>query len=89
MAIRILCDIVLFASLFFLAWYWTAILAVIFIVIFPNFFEGIAAAFIFDFINSVPNAGLIGRFGIITALVLVLFFAANILRRRLRIFEHF
>lgn len=88
MVIRILCDIVLFASLFFLAWHWTAILAVIFIIIFPNFFEGIAAAFIFDFINSVPNAVFTGRLGIITALALILFFAANILRKRLRIFEH-
>lgn len=86
---RILCDILLSASLFFLAWYWIAILAVIFIIIFPNFWEGIIAAFIFDFINSISGARFFGRFGIITASALVLFFVANVLKRRLRIFEHF
>ncbi|MBU4223637.1 hypothetical protein KJ934_00140 [Patescibacteria group bacterium] len=85
MAKRIICDIALLASVFLLNWYWTAILAVVFMILFRYFWEGAIAVFILDYIYSIPGSHLCGRFGIITVFSIVLVLAIENLKSRIRI----
>lgn len=84
---RIIADVLLFSSLFILPWQWTAVLAVIFIILFGNFWEAVLAGFILDAFYSVPNTKIYGRFGVFTAIALVLVLASKILRKKIRLFS--
>jgi signal transduction histidine kinase len=81
---RIIADIVLFFSLFFLAWYWTAILAVIFIILFRWFWEGVVAAVFLDALYSIPEAKIYAHFGIFTASSLVLMLIMENIKTKIR-----
>ncbi len=83
---RVIADIALFASLFFNPWHWTAILAVMFMILFRRYWEGALAVFFLDALYSVPSAGIYGRFGIFTASSLILLLIFEILKKKLRYF---
>lgn len=83
---RVLCDIVLFGSLFLSPWYWTVILAAVFIILFPKFWEGLVAAFFIDSFYSISSAGFYARFGIFTAVALVILLLFGIIRNKIRFF---
>jgi hypothetical protein len=83
---RILADIFLFAGLFFAPWYWMVILAVIFMILFRRYWEGVVAAFFLDALYSVPNSGLYGHFGIFTAVALILLFILETFKKKIRFF---
>jgi len=76
----------LFASLFFAPWYWTMILAVIFMILFRWFWEGALAAFFIDVLYSVPSVRIYGHFGIFTASAIILLLIFEILKKKLRYF---
>ena len=81
---RILADIILFASLVFAPWYWTAVLAVVGLVLFRKFWEIIALGFLIDALYSLPVSGIIARFGFFTIASVVLFLITNVVRKELR-----
>jgi len=81
---RVICDIVLFLSVFFLPWYLTAILAAIFIILFRYFWEGALAALFMDAIHSVPTNGVYAHFGLFTVLAVILILIIEKVRTRLR-----
>jgi hypothetical protein len=83
---RVVCDIVLFASLFFTPWYWTVIPAVIFMILFRRYWEGVLVAFFIDALYSVPSVRIYGHFGIFTASALILILIFEILKKKLRYF---
>jgi len=83
---RIFCDIILFASFFLAPWWGTAILAVIFMVLFRHYWEVIIAAIFIDALYSIPDAKFYGRFGIFTATALILFFSLESFKRKIRFF---
>ncbi|MBI4691909.1 MAG: hypothetical protein HY773_00465 [Candidatus Terrybacteria bacterium] len=83
---RIVCDIVLFASLFLAPWWGTAILAVVFMVLFRHYWEGVVAAVFIDTLYSIPNTKIYGRFGIFTISTIILFFILNIIKKKIRFF---
>lgn len=84
--LRILCDIVLFLSLFFAPWWGTAALAVIFMVLFNRCWEAVAAMIFLDTLYSIPNAKIYGRFGVFTIIFLILFFTIDNFKKKLRPF---
>ncbi len=81
---RVIADIVLFASLFFAPWYWTAILAVIFMILFRRYWEGALAAFFIDALYSVPDTKIYGHFGVFTASALILFLIMENIKSKIR-----
>lgn len=84
---RIIADILLFSSLFILPWQWTAALAIIFIILFGNFWEAVLVGFTLDVLYSLPNAKIYGRFGVFTAMALVLVLTSKIIRKKIRLFS--
>jgi len=83
---RIIADIIFFSGLFVLPWHWTAVLAVVFIIWFGNFWEAVLAGFILDSFYSLPNTRIYGRFGIFTAIALALVLSSKIIRKKIRLF---
>jgi hypothetical protein len=83
---RIIADIVLFLSLFLASWQWTAILAIIFIILFENFWEAALVGFIIDALYSVPSAGIHSRFGFFTAITLAIILLSKIIKKKIRWF---
>ncbi|MFA4890084.1 MAG: hypothetical protein WC587_00395 [Candidatus Paceibacterota bacterium] len=84
---RIIADVIFFSCLFILPWQWTAVLAVVFIILFGNFWEAALAGLIFDSLYSIPGAKIYGRFGIFTATALVLVLVSKIIRKKIRLFS--
>lgn len=84
---RLVADFIFFFSLFVLPWYWTAILAIVFIIWFGNFWEAVLAGFILDTLYSIPNTRIYGRFGIFTAGATILILLVKIARKKVRLFS--
>lgn len=76
---RIIADAVLFLSIFFLPWYLTAALGIIFIFLFSKFWEAAGAGF---FIDALYLEG----FGIFTICALLLVFFLNAIKEKVRLF---
>jgi len=79
---RITCNIVLFLGIFFLPWWGTVALTLIFMVFFRRFWEGVVAMLFLDSLYFLPTAStswqIYGRFGIFTvSAVIFLFFIKN------------
>lgn len=83
---RVIADIVLFASMFFAPWYWTVILAVIFMILLRRYWEGVLVAFFLDALYSVPSVRIYGHFGIFTAVALILLFLLESFKKNIRPF---
>jgi len=83
---RIIAGVVLFLSLFLVSWQWTAVLTVIFVILFRNFWEAALAGFIIDALYSIPNAGIYSRFGFFTATALIIILLSKIIRKKIRWF---
>ena len=84
---RVIADVVLFSAIFFAPWYWTAGLAVLFIILFPRYWEAVLAGFLLDAMYSVPTQGFYGRFGIFTISALILLLVLGGIKKRIRFFE--
>ncbi len=82
---RIGFDILLFGMVFLFPWYWAAVLAIIGLMLFKKFWEIIIVGLLIDSLYSLPNIGLIGRFGIFTISIIVLFFIAEAVKKQIRV----
>ncbi|NOY35733.1 MAG: hypothetical protein GXP44_02345 [bacterium] len=82
---RIIADIVLFLSVFFAPWYFTALLAFLFVVLFPKFWEAVLAGLFLDAMYGGETAGVYGRFGLFTAISAIVVFAIERVKRQIRI----
>jgi len=82
---RLICDVILFAGLFFLAWYWTAGLAFVFMIFFRRYWEGVAVAFLIDIFYSVPANSVYGHFGLFTAISIILLIILEKFKSNIRI----
>lgn len=82
---RILCDILLFATALFLPWWFALLAASALFFVFGRFYE----LFLFAFFADLLYAGVPTRFGgfpfVLSALSLFLFFALSAIQRRVRV----
>lgn len=91
---RTICDIVLFGSLVWLPWWATAGLAVLFMIFFKKYWEGVVVALMIDLfyavssINLFADMNLYGRFGIFTVVALAIFFIIENAKKRVRFFSN-
>ena len=81
---RILADIILFFCVFFAPWYVAAAFAVLFTIIFRNFWEIIIAGLFLDILYSISGSLIKGGFGFFFFLSLILFLAVERLRKQVR-----
>jgi len=82
---RIIADVVMFLSVLFAPWYFTALLALLSAVLFPKFWEAVLAGLFLDAMYGGEAAGIYGRFGLFTALAAVTVFAVEAAKKQVRI----
>lgn len=84
---RVAADIVLFLSIFFTPWYLPVFLAVLFIILFPSFWEAAAAGLIMDALYHIPGGGgaFYHHFGVFTVSALLLTIISSKIKKQLRI----
>lgn len=82
---RIFADIILFSSVFFAPWYAAAMLAVLFVFIFRNFWEIIIAGLFLDALYSISGSIIKGGFGFFFFLSLILFLAVERIKKQIRL----
>lgn len=82
---RIAADIVLFMSVFFAPWYLTVLLAFLFVVLFPKFWEAVFAGLFLDAMYGSESGTLYGRFGLFTAAAAIAVIAVERIKKRIRI----
>ncbi len=89
MAKRIFADTILFLSIFFAPWYVAAGLGAVFVILFPRFWEAVLAGIFLDAMYYLPAERgaplLYGRFGVFTALALVLILFIGRIKKQIRI----
>ncbi len=85
---RATADIILFLSILFAPWYYPVFFAVLFIILFPSFWEAVAAGIIMDAIYYAPAGGetaFYHHFGLFTFLALFLTLISLKIKKQLRI----
>lgn len=83
---RILCDIFLFIFLFYCPWYVTAVAIVLFAVVFPKYWEGVAVALIMDSFYSLSAMSLKFGFGVFVFPAIALVLLSSAVRSKIRVF---
>lgn len=81
---RIFCDISLFSSLFYLPWWATAILGVVFLIYFDHFYEIIIIGIIADMVYGIPRKVFFDVEFVSTLAAVFLYLFSNQLKRFLR-----
>lgn len=81
---RILSTIVLFTCVFWGPWYLTLILAIMFLIVFKNYWEVVIAGIVLDVISYVPSEHVWKNFGIFSISFVITLLAAEKLRKQLR-----
>jgi len=81
---RIIFDIVLFLGIFFLPWWGTVVLTLVFMILFRRFWEGVIAMLFIDSLYSLPSAKFYGHFGIFIISAIVLLLIIENLKTRIR-----
>jgi len=85
---RIVADTLLFLGIFFAPWYYSVLGVVLFIILFPSFWEAVAAGFIMDVLYYIPdkNEGVFyHHFGVFTFSMLFLTLISLKIKEQLRI----
>jgi len=89
MAKRIIFDIILFLTIFFLPWWITVATAFISMILFKKFWEGVAVFFLIDLLYSLPKTSkdwqIYGHFGIFTLTGIILFLIINKIKSNIRL----
>lgn len=79
-------DIVVCCLLFFTPWYFTAIFAIIFMLLFENYWEGAVVAVIADSFYSLPEAKFFsGGFGFFTLSSLLVLSISSFIKSKIKI----
>ncbi len=81
---RILCDISLFLSLFYLPWWFTTILGVVFLIYFNHFYEIIIIGALADMIYGIPRKIFFNAEFVNTLAAVLLYLLSSQLKRFLR-----
>ena len=82
MAVRIVFSITLLASILFLPFWVSVLLAIVGMVFFPSFFEAILILFISDLLYGVPEARYFDLTFVSLILSVILFLAIQFLKKR-------
>lgn len=82
--LRIFCDISLFLSLFYLPWWSTAILGVVFLIYFNHFYEIIIIGTLADMVYGIPRKVFFNAEFVNTLAAVLLYLASNQLKKFLR-----
>lgn len=82
---RIIADTILFLSIFFAPWWVTVGLGVLFVFLFPRFWETVLAGLFLDALYYTETSGIYGRFGVFTISALILIVVAEKIKKQIRI----
>jgi len=82
---RILADMLLVCLFLFAPWYFTATAAIIFILLFENYWEGAALALIVDSFYSLPEISLWRGFGFLTLSSLIILYVSSFAKRKIKV----
>ena len=81
---RIICDILLFAVIFWGPWWAAVIMGLAGVIIFKNYWEAALGAIFMDSIYYIPSGRLWGNFGIFTASFVVIILITEKIRKQIR-----
>lgn len=84
---RIISDFILLSILFFLPWYYGAVLAVVLLFAFKHYWEVIIVGLILDSVYSLSGVNFYTRFGMFTTIFSVLFVISEIIKPKLRFYS--
>lgn len=84
---RITADIFIFCLFLWAPWQWTAVAAVIFMIYFPNYWEGAALALAADSLYSLPEDSWTAGFGFFTLSALFILYAVYLLKSKVKVFN--
>lgn len=82
---RIIADIILLLSVFFLPWYFTLAAAVLFAFVFKSFWEAVVAGLFLDSLNYTQTSGIYGRFGLFTLTAVILIIVMEKIKKIVRV----
>ena len=83
---RILADVLILSLFFWSPWYFTAIMAIVFILLFENYWEGALLALIADSFYSLPEAKFFsGGFGFLTLSSLLVLQLASFVKSKIKV----
>lgn len=83
---RIFADVLFFSLFFWAPWYLTAIFAIIFIILFENYWEGVTVALVADAFYSLPGAKFLsGGFGFFTLSSLFILYLSSFVKSKIKI----
>lgn len=82
---RLLADILLVASAFFLPWWLVLVCASVLFFVFPRFYELLILALLMDLLYGVSRASFAGFEFVLSLLAAVLFLALTLVKRRIRV----
>lgn len=86
--LRILLDILIFASIFYFSWWVTLVFVIIGILSFKNFYESIVAGLFFDLLYGTPAVEFSGIWFVYTmAFSAIYFLCEKKLKKNLRFYE--
>ena len=84
---RIIADVFVFCLFLWAPWQLTAAFAVIFMILFENYWEGAALALAADSFYSLPGSSWTAVFGFFTLSSLLIIYAASFVKSKIKIFN--
>lgn len=84
---RIIADVFVFCLFLWAPWQLTAVFAIIFMLYFPNYWEGVALALVADSFYSLPGRSWTAGFGFLTLSALLILYIASFVKSKVKIFN--
>ena len=84
---RIIADVFVFCLFLWAPWQLTAAFAVIFMILFENYWEGAALALAADSFYSLPGQAIAAGFGFFTLLSLFILYISSFIKNKIRILK--
>ena len=82
---RIIADIFIFCLFFWAPWWWMVAAVIVFIILFENYWEGAALAFVADSFYSLPEIYFWRGFGFLTLSSLIILYVSSFAKSKIKI----
>ena len=82
---RIIADVFVFCLFLWAPWQLTAAFVIIFLIYFPNYWEGAALALVADSFYSLPGRFWMSGFGFLTLSSLLIIYISSIIKNKIKI----
>ena len=84
---RIIADVFVFCLFLWAPWQLTAVFLIIFLMYFPNYWEGAALALVADSFYSLPGRSFMYGFGFFTLSSLLILYVVSFIKSKIKIFN--